>query len=118
MMMMVVIMMIPNNSHHKYHDNNNNAYPQLNSTQLKTNEKMNYSNKKAVCVCWAALIPFHTIRSPMTTDRSYHIYIFGMMHKTKYQYLRSIYDHDSITILFSYAVQVKYRHGIKKFVKE
>ena len=29
-----------------------------------------------------------------------------------------IYDHDSITILFSYAVQVKYRHGIKKFVKE
>ena len=42
-----------------------------------------------------------------------------MMHKTKYQYLRSIYDHDSITILFSYAVQVsawyqKVRQRIKK----
>ena len=50
MMMMVVIMMIPNNSNHKYHDKNN-IMRILNSTQLKTNEKMNYSNNKAVCVC-------------------------------------------------------------------
>ena len=80
----------------------------------KTNIKMEWEGEGG-----AALIPFHTIRSPMTTDRSYHIYIFGMMHKTKYQYLRSIYDHDSITILFSYAVQVsawyqKVRQRIKK----